>query len=72
MLQADEGNRFWVFRSWGRIGTTIRNMKTEEMKSLNEAKKHFEKVYEEKTGNCWDMRENFKKVPGLMYPIDVD
>lgn len=23
LLEADKTNRYWVFRSWGRIGTTI-------------------------------------------------
>lgn len=23
LLEADIGNRYWLFRSWGRIGTTI-------------------------------------------------
>lgn len=23
LLEADSGNRYWLFRSWGRIGTTI-------------------------------------------------
>lgn len=23
LLEADHGNKYWVFRSWGRIGTTI-------------------------------------------------
>lgn len=23
LLEADKGGRYWVFRSWGRIGTTI-------------------------------------------------
>lgn len=46
--------------------------KVENMNSLHEAKQHFKALYEEKTGNMWDMRDDFVKVPGRFYPIDVD
>lgn len=46
--------------------------KTESKKSLHLAKSEFEALYEEKTGNMWELRHNFHKIPGLMYPIDVD
>lgn len=32
----------------------------------------FEEQYEDKSGNVWGMRDNFEKMPGKMYPIDVD
>ncbi|XP_060519943.1 poly [ADP-ribose] polymerase [Cylas formicarius] len=72
VLQSDQGNRFWLFRSWGRIGTTIGGNKTEEMSTLNEAKRRFCDLYLEKSGNNWDDRHDFVKMPALMYPIDVD
>lgn len=73
LLQAD-GNkhRFWVFRSWGRIGTTIGDTKLESFHDLHSAKKLFFFLYEDKTGNLWENRHNFVKVPGRMYPIDVE
>lgn len=58
--------------SWGRIGTTIGDCKTEKMGSAKEAKDRFEELFLEKSNNHWEMRKNFKKYPGKMYPIDVD
>lgn len=72
VLKADKGERVWFFRSWGRIGTTIGDHKLESHCSLEEAIDHFEQMFADKTGNIWECRENFKKVPGKMYPIDVD
>lgn len=72
LLAADSGNKYWLFRSWGRIGTTIGNNKVEKFSSLHEAKRAFEALYEEKSGNMWEDRHEFVKIPGKMYPIDVD
>nr|XP_023025730.1 poly [ADP-ribose] polymerase [Leptinotarsa decemlineata] len=72
LLEADAGNRYWLFRSWGRIGTTIGSQQTTKMNTLQEAKSQFMALYEEKSGNMWEMRHHFVKVPGRMYPIDVD
>lgn len=71
LLQADAGNQYWLFRSWGRIGTSIGGNKLEPM-GLHEAKRQFRQLYEEKSGNTWNDRHDFVKQPGLMYPIDVD
>lgn len=64
--------RFWLFRSWGRIGTTIGGFKTTEYDTLHEAKTDFERYYEEQTGNMWKNKENFVKVPGRKVPVDTD
>lgn len=64
--------RYWLFRSWGRIGTTIGGNKLEDKDSLQEALGHFEDLYEEKTGNVWSNRKRFQKVPGRFFPIDLD
>lgn len=72
VLEADKGGKYWLFRSWGRIGTTIGDNKLEKMTTLHEAKQKFCTLYEEKTGNLWNLREHFQKVPGKMYPIDID
>ncbi|XP_018568768.1 poly [ADP-ribose] polymerase [Anoplophora glabripennis] len=72
LLAADRGNQYWLFRSWGRIGTTIGGNKVEPMSTLVEAKKQFRSFYEAKTGNAWEQHNFFVKVPGRMCPIDVD
>lgn len=71
LLESDKSGKYWVFRSWGRIGTTIGSNKLEDFHSLFEAKEVFESLYEEKTGNLWGA-EDFVKMPGRMYPIDID
>jgi len=63
---------YWLFRSWGRIGTTIGGNKLEKKDTLHEAVDHFEDLYEEKTGNMWSHRKHFHKVPGRFYPVDLD
>lgn len=64
-------NRYWVFRSWGRISTTIGKNKLESFYDLESAKEVFEKQYEEKTGNWFGDRE-FVKQPGRYYKMDID
>ncbi|CAH1168782.1 unnamed protein product [Phyllotreta striolata] len=72
LLESDSCNQYWLFRSWGRIGTTIGGNKTELKGSCQQAKADFRALYEEKTGNQWENRHDFQKIPGRMYPIDVD
>ncbi|XP_068156658.1 poly [ADP-ribose] polymerase [Drosophila tropicalis] len=71
LLEADKKNKYWVFRAWGRIGTTIGKNKVEDFGNLLEAIENFKSVYADKTGNDFDDRHNFVKVPGRMYPIDI-
>lgn len=71
ILKHDKQNKYWLFRSWGRIGTTIGGTKLEEL-PCESCIEQFENLYEEKSGNSWKRRENFVKVPHKMYPVDVD
>lgn len=71
ILKHDKQNKHWLFRSWGRIGTTIGGTKLDNL-SLEECIEQFESLYEERTGNVWSQREHFVKVPHKMYPVDVD
>lgn len=63
-------SRYWVFRSWGRISTTIGGNKTEEFSTLNEALAFFDYHYTEKSGNVFG--EKFVKQPGCYYKMDID
>ncbi|XP_045461901.1 poly [ADP-ribose] polymerase [Harmonia axyridis] len=72
LLKSDKGDSYWVFRSWGRTGTTIGSNKVDSFASLHLAKSEFCRLYEEKSGNMWEDRHDFVKVPGKMYPIDID
>ncbi|XP_065370938.1 poly [ADP-ribose] polymerase [Calliphora vicina] len=72
LLESDNKNKYWVFRSWGRIGTTIGGNKLEDFRNLMDAISSFKEIYLEKSGNHFDNRANFVKVSGRMYPIDID
>ncbi|XP_054569063.1 poly [ADP-ribose] polymerase 1 [Eptesicus fuscus] len=71
LLEDDKGSRYWIFRSWGRVGTVIGSNKLEQMPSKEDAVEHFMKLYEEKTGNAWHS-ENFTKYPKKFYPLEID
>ncbi|XP_073484406.1 poly [ADP-ribose] polymerase 1 [Aquarana catesbeiana] len=71
LIEHDRDARFWVFRSWGRVGTVIGSNKLEEMSSKEEAIDHFLNLYQEKTGNAWHST-NFTKYPNKFYPLEID
>lgn len=64
-------SRYWVFRSWGRVGTVIGSNKLEQMPSKEDAIEQFLNLYEEKTGNSWHSK-NFTKYPKKFYPLEID
>lgn len=64
-------SRYWVFRSWGRVGTTIGGNKLEKFNDKNSALDNFLSVYKEKTGNIWSA-SNFTKYPNKFYPLEID
>ena len=61
-----------MFRAWGRLGTTVGGNKLQEFDSIHDAVKEFKRLYEDKTGNRWENRQHFQKVPGRFYPMDLD
>ncbi|XP_040207277.1 poly [ADP-ribose] polymerase 1 [Rana temporaria] len=71
LIEHDRDARFWVFRSWGRVGTVIGSNKLEEMSSKEEAVDHFLNLYQDKTGNAWHST-NFTKYPNKFYPLEID
>merc|ERR1712165_585932 len=72
VLEHDKKPKWYVFRAWGRIGTTIGGNKTNDYIEKHDAIREFESLYEEKTGNRWSQRHNFHKVAGKFYPMDLD
>lgn len=60
-----------MFRSWGRISTTIGSNKLEKYHDLEEAREAFESKYEEQTGNYFGEKK-FVKYPGKYYKMDID
>ncbi len=65
-------DRCWVFRAWGRVGTTIGGNKVESFGSKASAIEHFEEIFAEKTGNEWGSRKSFVKYPRKFYPLEID
>lgn len=63
--------RYWVFRSWGRVGTTNGGKKLDKFNDKNSAMDNFLGVYEEKTGNAWGS-SHFTKYPNRFYPLEID
>jgi len=63
---------YWLFRSWGRIGTTIGGNKLEKKYNLQEALHQFEYLFLEKTANYWASKKHFHKVPGRFFLVDLD
>uniref|UniRef100_A0A669C7B0 Poly [ADP-ribose] polymerase n=1 Tax=Oreochromis niloticus TaxID=8128 RepID=A0A669C7B0_ORENI len=60
LLEDDVQKRYWVFRSWGRVGTTIGGNKLDKFHDKNS-----------KTGNDWGS-SNFTKYPNKFYPLEID
>lgn len=60
-----------MFRSWGRVGTTIGGNKLDKFSEKNSAMGNFLTVYKEKTGNDWSS-SNFIKYPNKFYPLEID
>ena len=61
-----------MFRSWGRVGTQVGDNKLEVMSNKLDAIEKFASLYKDKTGNEWVERHNFQKLPGKLYPLDID
>ncbi|XP_068630447.1 poly [ADP-ribose] polymerase-like [Battus philenor] len=72
LLESDNTKKYWLFRSWGRIGTPIGGNKVEPYRSLDKAVEKFCEIYMERTQNLWEFRDKFKKMPGAYFPIDMD
>ncbi|XP_065057508.1 poly [ADP-ribose] polymerase 1-like [Rhopilema esculentum] len=72
VLVHDHAKQYYVYRSWGRVGTTIGGNKLEGFDILEEAIENFVELFEEKTGNSWYRRKDFVKHPYKFYPIEVD
>ncbi|XP_072171566.1 poly [ADP-ribose] polymerase 1-like [Diadema setosum] len=69
LLERDGGGGYWVFRAWGRVGTTIGGKKTTNF-PLSRAKEEFKSVYLDKTGNLFGTT-NFVKHPMKFFPLDI-
>ena len=71
-IQNKKETRFYVFRSWGRIGSdTIGGTKVETFHERHNAIDAFHQQFHEKTENNF-LDSNYVKMPGRFFPLDVD
>ncbi|CAG7724082.1 unnamed protein product [Allacma fusca] len=70
IIESDRSKKYWVFRAWGRLGTTIGGNQCDPMDSKESALSLFHKMYKDKTGN--DFLKPFVKKPGCYLPMDID
>eukprot|EP01132_Coremiostelium_polycephalum_P001539 gene1539-1936_t len=66
------GSKYYCFCKWGRIGTSVGGATDHDFPTLEDALVEFKKKFVDKTGNEWDERGNFKKVPGRFFIVDID
>uniref|UniRef100_A0A158P5W0 Poly [ADP-ribose] polymerase n=1 Tax=Angiostrongylus cantonensis TaxID=6313 RepID=A0A158P5W0_ANGCA len=74
LLKHDNKPIFYLFRSWGRVGTTIGGTKTETYRDMCKAVEAFEwyDLFHDKTDNYWKDKANFTKFPGYMDMVETD
>ncbi|XP_058169073.1 poly [ADP-ribose] polymerase-like [Anopheles ziemanni] len=73
VLEEDNKEMYWLFRAWGRIGTTIGSHKLQEFKNANGAVEEFHELFFQKTRNNWIRHDSpYKKQAGLFFPIEID
>jgi len=65
-------SKWYVFRSWGRVGTTIGRSKLTDYNKKEEAIEEFCEQYLDKTGNRWDDRKVSCKHANKYYPLEID
>ncbi|XP_031638340.1 poly [ADP-ribose] polymerase-like [Contarinia nasturtii] len=62
---------FWVFETWGRISTVIGSKRLQLFETIEEARTTFNTIYEEKTGNPFELKQ-FIKWPEKYYHLEID
>ncbi|CAF0764637.1 unnamed protein product [Rotaria sordida] len=72
LLESDGGQKWFVFRAWGRTGTEFRGDKVEEFGRRKDAINAYHAIFLDKTGNNWLDRKNFQKLPNKHYPLEID
>lgn len=64
--------RYWLFKAWGRVGTSIGSNSCNQIKDKYQAISQFEHIYYEHTGNRWQNRSKFQKLPNMYFEVDID
>ena len=72
LIEHDKKAKFYVFRSWGRVGTSIGGNKLTDYTKKEQALEEFYEVYLKQTGNNWKDRKIEGKKPNKFYPLEMD
>lgn len=74
LLESDDLTKYWVFTSWGRIGTDNGSFKKSEQPDLGTAIHIFRQIFRNRTGYEWDERKYISgnKKPGKYAYVEVD
>ena len=67
-----DSKRCYIFRSWGRVGTTIGGNKLNDCANKAAAKSEGRELYLEKTGNSWEQRKSATKRANKFFPLEMD
>uniref|UniRef100_A0A1I7U1S0 Poly [ADP-ribose] polymerase n=1 Tax=Caenorhabditis tropicalis TaxID=1561998 RepID=A0A1I7U1S0_9PELO len=71
LLKNDESDEYYVFQSWGRVGTKCGGSYFEKFNKEDGIAK-FERLFFSNTGNQWKYRKYFRKMPGYSNMIETD
>ncbi|CAI2357989.1 unnamed protein product [Caenorhabditis sp. 36 PRJEB53466] len=71
LLKEDIRDVYYVFCSWGRVGTEMGDTSTKTF-NREQAIEHFRKVFFEQTKNDWKYRKHFRKWPGKFNFVETD
>uniref|UniRef100_A0A1I7TKS2 Poly [ADP-ribose] polymerase n=1 Tax=Caenorhabditis tropicalis TaxID=1561998 RepID=A0A1I7TKS2_9PELO len=71
LLKKDVSEHYYLFRSWGRVGTDVGDSTYNEYNKEDGIAK-FEELFYEKTGNEWRYRKHFRKMPGRFNQVETD
>ena len=72
IIEDDSKKKYFLFRSWGRVGTTIGGNKLESFNRKDDVIEQFQLLYQDKTGNDWHSRKTSTKIANKFYPLDMD
>jgi poly [ADP-ribose] polymerase len=72
IIEHDSNKKYFLFRSWGRVGTTIGGKKLEQFARKEDAIGQFHTFYKDKTGNEWHLRKSSSKIANKFYPLEMD
>ena len=71
-IQNKQGTRFFIFRSWGRIGSdTVGGTKVETFHVRHNCISAFQDLFLEKTANDF-LSSNYVKMPDRFFPMEID